>query len=181
MGDTAGGVTPLVKAGRHGRMEIVFKMREEIEGSKRKVQEPNAIKDPKTGEIIGSSNRIKAVTLQYCIDTLQNNKLAEDYEKLIELKKELHYKRMEERNGDVEVTKEDFEDIVKRFKEKPTKTYDFLVKAGEKYRAAMYLLCKRIIDTEEIHKVFYMTTLHMLSLITDSYTKNLGYLEHARR
>ena len=26
----------------------------------------------------------------------------------------------------------------------------------------MYLLCKRIIDTEEIHKVFYMTTLHML-------------------
>ena len=39
---------------------------------------------------------------------------------------------MEERKGDVEVTKEDFEDIVKRFKEKPTKTYDFLVKAGEK-------------------------------------------------
>ena len=42
----------------------MFKMREEIEGSKRKVQEPNAIKNPKTGEIIMSSNRIKAVTLQ---------------------------------------------------------------------------------------------------------------------
>ena len=43
-----------VKAGRHGRVENLFKMREEIEGSKRKVQEPNAIKDPKTGEIIVS-------------------------------------------------------------------------------------------------------------------------------
>ena len=100
-----------IKAGKHGRVGNVFKMREMIEGSKRKVQEPNAIKDPNTEEIIVASKRIKAVTLQYCVDTLQNNKPDKEYERLLGLKKELHERRMEERDGDIEVTKEDFEDL----------------------------------------------------------------------
>ena len=93
-----------VKEGKHGRVGNVFKMREVIEGKKKKAQEPHAIKDPKTGDLIVSSKEIKAVTLQYCVDTLQNNKPDKDYEKLIKLKKELHEKRMEETDGEVDVS-----------------------------------------------------------------------------
>ena len=90
---------------------------------------------------------------------LKTTSLQRNMKKLISMKSA---KSMEEPNGDVEVTNKDFEDIVKPSKEKPTKAYDFILKAWEKYRTTMYLLCKRIIYTDEIPKVFYMTNLHML-------------------
>ena len=91
---------------------------------------------------------MKAVTLQYCVDTLRNNTPDKNYERLIELKKELHERRMGERDGAIDVTKEVFEDVVKQFKTKPTKTYNFLLKAGERYRPAIYMLCKIIIEED---------------------------------
>ena len=39
---------------------------------------------------------------------------------------------VKETDGNVVIEKEDFEDVVKRFKSKPTKSYDFLVKSGIK-------------------------------------------------
>ena len=105
----------------------MFKMRKLIEGPRKKVQEPTAIKH--TGKLIVSNSEIKSVTLKYCIETLQNNKPSEEYEELINLKKKLHLQRMKETDGHVVIDKEDFEEVVKRFKAKPTKTYDFLVKS----------------------------------------------------
>ena len=58
--------------------------------------------------------------------------------------------------------KKDFEYVVERFKAKPTKTYDFLTKSGNKYQDVIFNLCKRIIEDEEIPKTFYLTVLHML-------------------
>ena len=63
-----------VEAGKHGKVGAIFKMREIIEGPKKKVQEPTAIKHPITGKLMVSGTEIKSATLEYCIETLQNNK-----------------------------------------------------------------------------------------------------------
>ena len=99
-------------------------MREEIEGTKKTVQEPHAIKDPKTGEIIVPSKTIKAIRLHYCVETLQNNDPYKVYKELIKQKKDLHEKRMTETGCEVCITNEDFKDNISRFKAKQTKTYD---------------------------------------------------------
>ena len=53
---------------------------------------------------------------------------------------------------------EDFEDVLTKFTLKSTKTYDFLLNAGLKYKKAIFTLCKRIIDNEDIPESFHMTT-----------------------
>ena len=107
-----------VKEGKQGRVGSVFKMRGEIEGSKKGAQEPHAIKHPKTGELIVNSDEIKKVTLQYCIETLENNEPHEDAKPLILLKKKLHDLRMKEDDGEIDVKKEDFDEVICKFKTK---------------------------------------------------------------
>ena len=53
----------VIKSQKHGRAGNVFKMREAICGLKKKGQEPNAIRDPKAGELVVFSEEIKNVTL----------------------------------------------------------------------------------------------------------------------
>ena len=45
-----------------------------IEGPKKAGQEALAVKNPKDGEVVVNSKEIKKVTLEYCLDVLNNNK-----------------------------------------------------------------------------------------------------------
>ena len=49
-----------------------------------------------------------------------------------------------------------------KFESKYTKTYDFLIKAGMNYKQAIFMLCKRIIDNEEVPIMFRKTLLIMI-------------------
>ena len=67
---------------------------------------------------------------------------------------------MSDKDGECfEVLREDFENVLAKFKTKDTKIYDFLIKAGDKNKEAIFKLCKRIKDTEEIPESFYKTVL----------------------
>ena len=59
-----------LKAQNLGRVGSVFKMKELINGPKKSGQEPTAIRDPKTGDLVVSNEEIKKVTLAYCVDNL---------------------------------------------------------------------------------------------------------------
>ena len=61
-----------------------------------------------------------------------------------------------------QLEEDDFEKVIEKFKMKPTKTYDFLIKAGTDYQKAIFRLCKDMIEKEEFPKSFRKTTLHMI-------------------
>ena len=70
---------------------------------------------------------------------------------------------MNDKHGETfHVTYQDFEDVLTKFTMKSTKTYDFLLNAGVNYLKAIYTLCKRIIDDEDIPECFHITTLVMI-------------------
>ena len=70
---------------------------------------------------------------------------------------------MNDKTGEgFEVTVEEFEKVLDKFETKDTKTYDFLLKSGNKYNEAMFQLCKRIIDNEEVPENFRKTLLIMI-------------------
>ena len=82
-------------------------------------------------------------------------------------------KMEEEREDKLEVDHDDFTEVIEKFKRKPTKTYDFLIKIGKKYQQAVYKLCKRIIDQEEVPDNFRKTILYMI-------WKKEGSTEHVK-
>ena len=54
-------------------MGRIFKMKAAISGNKKCRQEATAVRNPQKGELVVSTNEIKKVILDYCIDNLKKN------------------------------------------------------------------------------------------------------------
>ena len=140
-----------IKSLKLGRVGNVFKMKEVITGPKKGSQVPTAIKDPNTGDMVVSNEEIKNVTLAYCVANLTHK--SNVVNKGLELKENLHKMRMEEvDNEDCDISEEDYNGVLSKFAEKSTKSYNFLLKAGDKFKEAIYKLCKKMIDEVKFHR-----------------------------
>ena len=153
-----------IKSSNQGRAYKVFKMRARIGGTKKGAQEAHAIKDPISGELLVATEEIKRATLEYNCNVLKNNEAEEGFEELVKIKEDLHENRMRDKigKGSFKVTGEDFNKVVKKFEEKRKQSYDFIVKAGQGFKNAVYRLCKRIIENEEIPACFELTILQQI-------------------
>ena len=118
-----------VKESRQGRVGQIFKMKEMIGVLKKAAVEPHAIKDPKTDKLLVANKDIKNATLAYCVDNLTNRSTDPEAESFIEVRKAVVEEKIKEASEDtLEISKDDFELVLKKFKSKQTKSYDFLTK-----------------------------------------------------
>ena len=152
-----------IRTNNQGRAGNVFQIKRDITGPKKAGQEASSIKDPLTGEILVTKDDIKNATLKYCVDNLGGNKPDDEVKDMVKKRKESQINDMKKDTEETfEVKFDDFSKVIEKFGKKDTKTYDFLIKAGKKYQFAMYKLCKRIIDQEEIPSSFRRTILYMI-------------------
>ena len=153
-----------IKSKRFGRQISVFKMKDIIAGQKKAKQEAHAVLDSETGEKVVSVEEIKRVNLEHCMKVLKHNKLSKDAEKLTTVETEKHNQIMEEKTTDVEsnVTKDQFETVVKQLKDRNKRSYDFLTKAGADFQDSTFKLCERMIKEESFPTRFSKTTLYSL-------------------
>ena len=105
---------------------------------------------------------IKAVTLKYCKDTLSNNPPDEGFERFAEVQEELQDLRMKAVSGHFMADKDLFEKVVKKFKSSSKHNYDFLTKAGDKFKDSCFKLCKKMFQSEQFPDSFKDTVLHMI-------------------
>ena len=137
-------------------------VRKKVIGEKKTKIIPSAITDPETNKLVLNANKIKQVTLNYCMDTLTNKEPEDTFRKEIDNKKEKVKHILEETNGDFETTKETFDFNVKKFKKSGEKNYDFLTKSGSRFQEAVFNLCKKMFNQETFPESFSETTLHMI-------------------
>ena len=152
-----------IKLAKYWPSTNVFKMKEIVAGPKKSQQEPHAVKDAETEELVVGTEEIKKVTLKHCINSLKNNNPEEEVKHIVELVNKVHDSRMREVNTeDDDISLEDFKEVVDKIEKKQKKSYDFLTKTGEGFKNSIFLLCKRIIREEVIPTKFFETTLHQL-------------------
>ena len=152
-----------IKEMKQGRTGSIFKMRDQIEGHKKAKTEASAIRDPKTNELLVNKEEIKKATLKYVVENLKCNEPDDDVKEMVEARKMKQLNIMKDKSGETfQIDQDDFMKVLGKFGSKRTKTYDFLLKAGERYKDAMFLLCKRMIDDEEFPSSFRKTILHMI-------------------
>ena len=150
-----------VKNDRKGKVGRVYAMKKMINGGKNEAQEPVAIRDPDSGELVVAADEIKKVTLKYCEGNLKQKDDEKEEER--EIKEKCHKLRMEEKDDkECDIEKEDFNEVIRKFRSKQTKAYDFILKASDEYREAIFWLCKRFLDREEIPRRMQKTTLQMI-------------------
>ena len=63
---------------------------------------------------------------------------------------------------EVDITEEDFFIVLRKFEEKKSATYDFITKAGLKFKLSILKLCRRFLSKENFPKKFNLTTLIQL-------------------
>ena len=152
-----------IKESKQGRVGNVFMLKKYIAGPNKTPQESAAVRDPNTGELLVNKEDIKKATLKYCVDNLQNNIPDDDVINTVRRRKTEQLKKMQDKSGETfDVTYEEYEYVLDRFKMETTKTYDFLIKSRAQYKKAIFTLCKRIIEQEDIPDCFRTTTLYMI-------------------
>ena len=149
-----------LKSQKLGRVGSVFKMKEIINGPKKADQEPTAIINPITGDLVVLNKEIKKGTLAYCAEHLTKKSRG----RVAQLRKNLNEMRMKETldNEDFKIVQSDFDGVLEKFNSKATKSYDFLLKAGNEYKAVMYELCKDMVEKADFPSSFRKTILYML-------------------
>ena len=146
-----------------GRVGQVFMMKRNIMGQKKAGTEPHAVKDPITGELLVANEDIKKATLKYCAANLQNKNQDPEVEPIVNLQKACIVEKLKEVPSEpLVIDKADFDFVVKKFKFKETKSYDFLLKSSEEYQKVIFKLCRKMIMEEDFPDMFRKTILYMI-------------------
>ena len=139
-----------LKKAKFGRATNVHKMKEKVTGSKKAAQEPHAILDVETDELVVNNETIKKVTLKHCLNALNDKVPGDEVKPLVDLVNKAHDARMTDiGKEEVDVYIEEFEEVLEKIQRKHKKSYDFLTKAGAGFKTSVFKLCRRIIRKEE--------------------------------
>ena len=118
--------------------------------------------NPKTKKLAVTKKEIKQVSLEYCMDTLANNKPEEGFEEGIERKMKLVKDLLNLEGGSFEASKDTFKKMVDKFKRSKKRNYDFLTKARTVFQETVFKLCQKMFCKEGFPREFQDTTLHMI-------------------
>ena len=153
-----------LRESNQGCVGAVWKTSQELKGSKKGV-EAVAIKDPETGKLVVSSDKIKRVSLKYCKGVLEKNPIKHGFKEEIEIKKFLHEIRMKEiyeDDDEIVVDEGTFGKIVEKFKKSKKRNYDLLVNLSDSFKASIFRFIKRRLEEEVYPKECDNTTLHQV-------------------
>ena len=99
----------------------------------------------------------------YCDEVLKKNPPRDGFEIELHLKNDLHDIRMEEVIDDSEydedISSDDFDEAIKKFKKKNKKAYNYIVKAGESFKNGMFKFMERIHSDENLPNSWENTVL----------------------
>ena len=144
-----------IKEGSRGRCGQIFKIAQLVQGPKKAGPEAHSVKHPETGELVVATKQIQKVFLNHCKKVLESNPIAEGFEEETEVKEILNEIRMTEVTGHFEPTEEAFDRVVEKFRKNNKRSYDFLVKGGDKFKHSIFLLVKRMIQEKKIWQSFW--------------------------
>ena len=144
-----------------GLSAAVFKLKENIVGSKKANQVATIVFDPKANVEVTTPEDI---SLEYCVNLLTNRKPKKDFEEDILLKDIVHLVRMEEDISDDidELTIDRFKKTYETLKKRKGTKYQFIMKGGAAMKAALYKLCQTVWVSEKLPESWDKSTLIQL-------------------
>ena len=145
-----------------GNSAAIFKLKEKILGSKKISQEAVSMEDPQTGLIIVEKEKLKEASVKYVSSLLQNREAKEEYKAEFESMENLHEIRAAEIQKDCELTEEDYIKLLKQLSKKNKDKYQFILKAGKSFHCLLFLLYRKVWDSEVKPSRWKQTICHQL-------------------
>ena len=150
-----------IQKGNNGKVGQIFKIAKQLKGEA--LNQAHAVKDPETKRLVVEQSEIKSISLKFCKKVLERNEPKKEMEKMFEMRKTLNEERLSENVGEgFKASKDVYDQVLAKFKSNNKRSYDFLIRASEEYKDSIFLLCKRIIESESIPDKFRESTLHQI-------------------
>ena len=132
-------------------------MRDRVSGPKKKTTDTVVIIDPLTGFPVDSPERIREVSLEYCVCLLTNREPKEGFREKILEKKRLHKERMEEVIADEEgeLSSIQFAEALKKVSKNHGDKYKFILRSGPSLQNAIYRLMCIVWNQEKIPDMWH--------------------------
>ena len=138
----------------------MYKLKEAVVGPKIKPQEPMAINHPISKELITNKTEIKKAYLDHNVGILTKKPIAKQFENDVKIKEDCHEKVMTKPMENTWVLEQQlFKKVVDKIKKKGKQVYRLFVKAGTKYKDAVFKYMSKLIETEQIPLCFKNTIL----------------------
>ena len=133
-------------------------IRKELGGGKQKGgEQAAAVQDPCTGELVTRPTDIRRAHAEHVRKTLESNPTNEENEELVGKREKLHEERMVDTGDRLIIKKENFEKVVNKIKGKNKAFMRELVRAGDKFRDAIWRYTRALIRKEKFPKNFQKT------------------------
>ena len=120
----------------------IWEIRKRVLGGKKATHEATAILNPKNRKFFVSKAETKQVSINYCKDTLEDDKPAEGYEEEIKEQKKKVQAFLCKNSGSLGIQREKFESVVSKFKRSNKRIYDFLVRSGKQFQSVVFMFCQ---------------------------------------
>ena len=141
-------------------MNKIYDIKKKVNGPKVKSQSPMAINDPVSGELITDPEKIKSISLNHNLKILKKNEPRECDLEEFKAKQNNHDEIMNIMDkNDWELDRNTFNKVTNKIKLKNKNMYKHFIKSGEKYKDAIFLYMKKLIESEDIPTNFAYTTL----------------------
>ena len=107
------------------------------------------MKDPESNILITEPLRLKEVSLEYCVNLLQNDVVDPEYEKEIQTENLVHYLRChDDSSSDERLQFSDFEARLSKVALKCPEKYQFILKSGVSFKKCLFSLFEKVWDSE---------------------------------
>lgn len=141
---------------------MIWDIRKKVLGDKKFENQSMAIINPRTGKLALTKKEIKQVTLNYCKETLLNNKPEKGFENDIEKKKKEAKNILQSIDGTFKAKVLTFRNMLKKFKDSRKRSYHFITKAGKMFQEVIFNMCQKMFSNEMFPNEFQNTILHMI-------------------
>ena len=122
-------------------------------------QEVSAMED-KDGNMANTRQGMIDVLMEYNEDLLNRKEHPADFKEIFELKKEMmDMINVTDFHKYETITPEEFEEVVKKIEKKNKAMYTDFIQSGPEFKRLIFLITKKIYETEEIPESFLITTL----------------------
>ena len=145
-----------------GASAAVFKLKENILGSKKVGQEAVSMEDPQTGNLIMNKEDLKKASIKYVSSLLTNRNPKDEYKEEFEIMESLHEVRAQEEHEIDELTETDFRNLIKQLTKKNKEKYQFILKAGKSYQNLLFQLYRKVWNSETKPTCWKKTVCHQL-------------------
>ena len=152
-------IEQIEKHGGSAPMQKIWNIRKALGGGKAKnAERAAAVLHPTSGKLATTPAEIRDAHITHVVNTLENNPENDGNKELFAFRKDKHESRMKKQGDKLQISKKEFDAVIKKAVKKNKQFMKTITKAGDLFKSAVWKLQREFIRQERFPASYHKTT-----------------------